>query len=65
MPIDWDSEFEAAAAECAASYTPESRERAARKSAAEFERGVALGFHDADGNALTPESDETDDDDDE
>lgn len=46
---DWD-----------ASQTPEALARAAKKKAEEFERGVRLGWWDAEGNPLLPDEPEDD-----
>jgi hypothetical protein len=59
--IDWDAEFEAQAKEMAQRNDAVDPAKIRAKSEAEFQRGVALGWWDADGNALLPD-DETDDD---
>ncbi|AKY02696.1 hypothetical protein RCSAXON_29 [Rhodobacter phage RcSaxon] len=58
--MDWNKAFEEQAAKAGATDTPEQRRRIAEKSAADFERGVRLGWHDKDGNPI-PQPDDSDD----
>ncbi len=52
--IDWDAEFEAQAKESAKRADAIDPAKVRAKSEAEFQRGVALGWRDADGNSLLP-----------
>lgn len=52
--MDWDAAFEEAAAQAASTLTPELEARTKAKSLAEFQRGIELGWWDAEGNSLTP-----------
>ncbi len=67
--INWDEEFEREAlarrSESDKRETPEMIEARKQKAEREFQRGVELGWHDADGNSFTEDKDDEDDEDDE
>ncbi len=61
--IDWDAEFEAQAREMAKRTDAVDPAKVRAKSEAEFQRGVALGWWDADGNSLLPDDSDDENDD--
>lgn len=61
--IDWDAEFEAQAREAGKRSDAVDPAKVRAKSEAEFQRGVALGWWDADGNPMHDDSDDENDED--
>lgn len=57
---DWDKIFDELAEANRKAYDSVDHEKLKAKSAEEFERGVRLGWWDADGNPITQETDSDD-----